>query len=73
MIGLERSECFRFMWRMPPTLWDSRQKRIQIEERADVKESSAGRRAVPVTSHDLNLHYILIRLPSAAALMVINT
>lgn len=27
----------------------------------------------PVTSHDLNLHYILFRLPSAAVLTVINT
>lgn len=33
----------------------------------------AGVGVTPVTSHNLNLHYILIRLPSAAVLMVINT
>ena len=48
-----------------------------MTERADVKECwrglQGGGETAPVTSHDLNLHYILIRLPSAAALTLINT
>lgn len=76
MIELERSECFLSCGICP------QHSVIAAEVNTNYGASrcqgvfggvEGGRRAVAVTSHDLNLHYILIRLPSAAALTVINT
>lgn len=68
------------MWHMAATLCDSSRSKFIMwskqmpESRGWVRGCAvAGVGVMPVTSHDLNLHYILIRLPSAAVLMVINT